>query len=99
MFNLSLKYETHVVLQQDEHAPLCLLFGCDELVPRLLDLLHRDFPSPSPLVVKVQSTTVQLLQLVLRNRSQQTAEVQREDVILRSVPLYSGYNAYNGTKL
>lgn len=64
-------HETHVVLQQDEHAPLCQLFGHDELVPGLSDLLRRDFPLLSPLVVEVQPTTVQLLQLVLRNQSEQ----------------------------
>lgn len=66
-----LSYETHVVLQQDEHAPLCQLFGRGELVPGLSDLLCRDFPFSSPLVVKVQTTTVQLLQLVLGNQSEQ----------------------------
>lgn len=68
--------ETHVVLQQDEHAPLCQLFGRDELVPGLSELLCRDFPPSSPLVVKVQATTVQLLQLVLKNQSEQRSETQ-----------------------
>lgn len=66
---------THVVLQQDEHAPLCQLFGRDKLVPGLSHLLLWRLPLSSPLVIKVQPTTVQLLQLVLINTQTQQLEI------------------------
>lgn len=78
---------THVILQQDEHAPLCQLFGCDELVPGLLDLLCRDFPAPSPFVVQIQPTAIHLLQLVLRNRKSS----RKHNSSFRSGPLLRKY--------
>lgn len=57
--------DTHIILQQDEHAALGQLLGREELVPGLLHLLRRDLSAAPPLVVQVQSTAVHLLQLVL----------------------------------
>ena len=74
LLKMDVRVQTHVVLQQDEHAPLGQLFGRHELVPGLPDLLRRDFASPSPLVVKVQPTAVQLLQLELRSQSEHRTE-------------------------
>lgn len=56
----------YVTLQQVEHALLSNLFGVVELLQRLLELVLGHLPLTLLLVIKVQTTPLQLLQVVLR---------------------------------
>lgn len=56
----------YVTLQQVEHALLSNLFGVVELLQRLLELVLGHLPLTLLLVIKVQTTTLQLLQVMLR---------------------------------
>lgn len=58
----------YVSLQQVVHADLRHLFGLVELLQRLLHLLVRDFAQALFLVVVIQPTTFQLLQMMLQER-------------------------------
>lgn len=56
----------YVSLQQVVHADLRHLFGLVEFLQRLLHLLVRDFAEALFLVVVIQTTTFQLLQMMLQ---------------------------------
>lgn len=59
----------YVGLQQVVHADLRHLFGLVEFLQGLFHLLIRDFPQTLLLVVVIQPTTFQLLQMMLRDKT------------------------------
>lgn len=63
------KSGAYVTLQQVEHALLGNLFGVIELLQRLLELVLRHLPLTLLLVIKVQTATLQLLQVMLQRET------------------------------
>lgn len=59
----------YVTLQQVEHALLGNLLGVIELLQRLLQLILRHLPLTLFLVIKVQTATLQLLQVMLQQET------------------------------
>lgn len=59
----------YVTLQQVEHALLGDLFGVVELLQRLFQLVLCHFPLTLLLIIKVQTATLQLLQVMLQQET------------------------------
>lgn len=64
----------YVTLQQVEHALLGNLLGVVELLQRLLELVLRHLPLTLLLVIKVQTATLQLLQVMLQRETKANEE-------------------------
>lgn len=64
--NIYALLKTHVCFQQIVHGALCHIFGLVELLQSLSDLLILDFTLTLLLVIIVQASALQLLQMMLK---------------------------------